>query len=220
VARPELPPSVQAVARAVGARRRLVAAGLIGIAVVSGLTALRPQPAPTRAIWVAAHDLGGSRQLTAADVRLARLPLAAVPGGALPVTTRVVGRLLAAPVRRGEPITDVRLLSPALVAAAAPAGSVAVPVRVADGPATVALVRTGEHVDVLAGDDVPRASGSDHSPTAASATTVASGLDVLSVGSTDDGSGLLVVIADRQQAAALAQAGVADWLSVAVDAQP
>ena len=54
-----------------------------------------------------------------------------MPAGALRDVTALLGRVLAAPVRRGEPITDVRLVGPSLLGATT-AGLVAVPVRIAD----------------------------------------------------------------------------------------
>jgi pilus assembly protein CpaB len=194
-----------------GGRRRLVAAALAGLAVLAGLRAMSPEPPPTRSIWAAARDLAGGRPLAAADLRAVALPLTAVPGGALSADVRVVGRLLAAPVRRGEPLTDVRLLEPSLLAALDHPGLVAVPVHVADGSAASALVRPGDVVDVLAAGD----------PTSGVASsTVAAGVQVLSVparvSTTGDGGGLVVVAVTRQQAAALAQAGATSRLSLAL----
>src|SRR5579875_550916 len=186
-----------------GAHRRLVAAGLVGVAVVMALTALRPAAPRTVRIWVAARDLSGGSPLRAADVRVEAVPEADVPGGSLLAGSPVTGRLLAAPVRRGEPLTDVRILSGDLLSALPGAGSVAVPVRVGDGPAAAAVVHAGDRVDVIAAAD-PDNGGPAH------ASVVATGLAVLaapapSAGS-DDGSGLLVLAADPGQAAALAQA--------------
>lgn len=207
--------------RQLGLRRRLVVAALTGVAVVCGLTALRPAAGPTVRVWAAARDLPGGEPLTGADVVVERLPAAAVPGDALRPTSQIVGRLLAAPVRRREPLTDVRLLSGDLLAGIGAPDDVAVPVRVADGPATAALVRPGDRVDVLAAAD-PEA------PAPGRPTTVARGLPVLSVpvrvddpagaGATD-GGGLVIVAATPEQATALAQA--ADQrLSVAVGRLP
>ena len=199
------------VGAALGGRRRLLAAALVGVAVVTGLRALTPEQPPTRTVWAAARDLAGGRPLTAADLRTVALPLAAVPSGALTSATRVVGRLLAAPVRRGEPLTDVRLLEPSLLAALDRPGLVAVPVHVADGSAAAALVHAGDVVDVLAaGDPV---AGTGNGPV-----TVATEVQVLSVparaSTTGDGGGLVVVAATREQAGVLAQAGATARLSL------
>jgi Flp pilus assembly protein CpaB len=134
-----------------------------------------------------------------------------VPAGALLGATRVVGRLLAAPVRRGEPLTDVRLLEPSLLAAMPRAGLVAVPVRVADGGAAAVLASPGDVVDVRA---------APHPGAGVSATDgpVAAGLTVLAVPaaatSGADGAGLVIVAATRAQARALAEATVGTRLSL------
>ncbi len=199
-------------ATALGGRRRLLAAGLAAVAVVAGLRAVTPAPAATVSVWAAAHDLAGGRPLTVGDLRRVALPTGAVPAGALRATADVVGRLLAAPVRRGEPLTDVRLLEPALLAALPEPGLVAVPVRVADGSAAAALVGPGDVVDVLAAGD-PTAGG------ARDATTVAAGVRVLAVPAAagrDGDAGLVVVATTDRQAAALAQASASARLSLAL----
>lgn len=200
--------------RLVAARRRLVVAGLVGLAVVCGLSALRPAPVATRRVWVAARDLSGGRPLTAADLLAKSLPRTDVPAGAFLASGRLVGRLLAAPVRRGEPLTDVRLLSASLLAARGEPGDVAVPVHVADVASALALVHTGDRVDVIAATDAV-------SGVASQASTVARGLTVLAPPSTrdagGDGGGVLIVAASSQTAAALAGAATDARLSVAVE---
>ena len=134
------------------------------------------------------------------------LPAGLVPDGALVDAAATVGRLVVGPVRRGEPLTDVRLLGASLLVG----GDVAVPVRVAE-PATAALVGAGDRVDVLA--------ASPEGGTVAS--VVASGLAVLSVPALGDDVGegaLLVLAADRPTAARLAAAAVTGRLSVVVGA--
>ena len=191
--------------------RRPIAAVLAGVAVVAGLTALSPKALPERAVWTAARDLRGGAPLTAADLALRRIPLALVPGGALTAGSTVVGRLLAAPVRRGEPLTDVRLLEPSLLAALGRPGDVAVPVRVSDGAAATALAHPGDVVDVLAAGPLDDSSTSGP-------TVVASGVTVLSVpgrdAATGSDAGLVVVAVSPVQAAALASASARSRLSL------
>jgi pilus assembly protein CpaB len=208
----EIAASVRRASHTFGRHRRLVAAALAGIAVLAGVSAARPRPMPTAAIWVAARDLPGGMSLTTADVTLHRFPLDDVPGGAIRAPDGVVGRLLAAPVRRGEPMTDVRLLDQALVAALARPGLVAVPVRLSDGAAAAALVHAGDGVDILATPDVDgRLAGTPR--------LVATSVTVLSVPaasdtSSDDGGGLLIVAVTSAQARSLAQAAGTSRLSV------
>jgi pilus assembly protein CpaB len=200
---------------ALGGPRRVGAAALIAVAVLAALRVLSPAPAPTIAVWAAAHDLAGGRPLGASDVARLALPVAAVPAGAFRATAPVVGRLLAAPMRQGEPLTDVRLLGPSLLAALPQAGLVAVPIRVADGSAAAAVVKPGDLVDVL--EVVDPADGESGVPR-----TVASRIQVLSVpgpGDAGDSGGLVVLAATAAQARALAQASAGSRLSLTVERQ-
>ena len=201
------------VVEALGGRRRLVAAGFLAVGLLAGLRALSPAPAPTVTVWAAAHDLTGGRPLAGADLARVALPATTVPAGALRAGAQVVGRLLAAPVRRGEPLTDVRLLGPSLLAALPEQGLVAIPIRVADGSAAAAVVKPGDLVDVIATADT--AADGTRDPV-----TVASRVQVLTVpgtGGSSDGGGLVVLAATHEQAAALAQASATTRLSVTIE---
>jgi Flp pilus assembly protein CpaB len=130
-----------------------------------------------------------------------------VPAGALTTQTQATGRLLAAPVRRGETITDLRLAGTSLLGGL-PAGLLAVPVRIADA-ASAALVSSGDRVDVLAAGT---ASGGP--PIAA---VVAADAVVLAVPAAVEagGEGALVVLATTSSVAArLAAASVSSRLSI------
>src|SRR3954452_19155694 len=115
---------VRPLRRAVLARRRVLAAALAAVAVAAGVQAARPQPPTRAAVLVAAHDLPAGTLLTAHDVRRAAYAPGSVPSG---LADAPVGRTLAAPLRAGEPVTDVRLVGPALTDGYP--GLVAVPVR-------------------------------------------------------------------------------------------
>jgi Flp pilus assembly protein CpaB len=132
--------------RTVLARRRPLAALCVGVAVVAGIQAARPAAPPTRVVRVAAHDLVSGAVLAPDDLVARRFPTAVAPVGS---ATDPVGRTLAAPVRAGEPITDVRLVAPSLLAGYP--GRVALPVRVADADAA-ALLRVGDRVGLVAAD--------------------------------------------------------------------
>ena len=192
--------------RALARRRVLLSSGLAAAAVAAGLSAVAPTAEPQVQVLTAARELVAGVPLAADDLATASLPAGVVPAGALVDAASVVGRLVAGPVRQGEPLTDVRLLGTALLAG----DDVAVPVRVAE-PATAALVRAGNVVDVL--------SASPEGGVAAA--VVATGLTVLSVPALGDDAGegaLLVLAADRPTAARLAAAAVTGRLSVVVGA--
>ncbi|MBO2459870.1 SAF domain-containing protein [Actinomadura violacea] len=197
-------------ARAARLRRPLAALSAAAAAGLA-LTALRPGPAPSVRVLAAARDLPAGATLGGSDLRALDLPPPAVPAGAM--RSGAAGRVLAGPVRRGEPITDARLVGAGLLRGYGP-GTVAAPVRVADA-GTVRLLRSGDRVDVLAG---PPSDGADDGPGKAGqwggdARVVVSGVRVVTVPRPrDDGGqqGALVVLAtDRVQAQALAGAGTA-----------
>ena len=136
----------RAVRRTVLARRRPLAALCAGVAVLAGVQAVRPAEGATVAVPVAAHDLDSGTVLSAGDLSTRRLPVGSAPDG---LETHAVGRTLAGPIRRGEPVTDARLVAPALIAGYP--GRVALPVRIADAD-VVGLLRVGDHVDLVAAD--------------------------------------------------------------------
>lgn len=195
--------------RAVARHRGLLAAGLAAAAVATGLTVLAPTTEPGVPVLTATRDLAAGMPLTAEDLVATTMPRALVPSGALTEMAGAVGQFVAGPVRRGEPLTDVRLLSSGLLdrgAGGGGAAEVAVPVRVAE-PAVAALVRAGDRVDVLAA--APEAG-----PAAA---VVATGVRILSVPVLGDDTGegaLLIVAASRSAAARLAASAVTGRLSV------
>jgi Flp pilus assembly protein CpaB len=136
--------------RTVLARR--VAAG--GLVVLAGIATLRSNPDGDRAdVVVAARDLRPGTALTPDDVRVEKRLAAAVPDGSQANLGAVVGSTLAGPTRRGEVLTDVRLLGSRLAEAAigskAGPGARIVPLHLADSALTD-LVRVGDVVDVLA----------------------------------------------------------------------
>jgi Flp pilus assembly protein CpaB len=134
------------VRRALLRRRRLLAALLVGVAVVAGLHALREPPPDTRTVAVPGRDLSAGHVLTADDLEDRAVPVGLLPSG---VVESPEGRRLATPVRAGEPVTDVRLSGNALLASYP--GLAAVPLRIPD-PGAVGLLAPGDLVDVLATD--------------------------------------------------------------------
>jgi len=195
--------------RLVLARRRLLAAGLAGLAVLTGVRAASLPPVDTVPVLVAADDLAGGATVAADDLTTVDLPEESVPAGAVTAAEDVDGRTLAAPVRRGEPLTDVRLLAPGILAGYP--GMVAAPVRVAD-PAAVRLLSVGDRIDLVA-----------VAPDGGPASVVAASVPVVAVpgsapaGAAEDGlvGGALVVVAVPEDGAlALAEASVRAVISV------
>jgi len=155
------------VRRTVLRRRRLLAVLCTVGAVAAGLRATAPPAPPTVDALVAARDLPAGAVLAEDDLMSVALPPDTVPAGVLTDTGDATGAILAAALRAGEPVTDVRLVGPGLANAAT--GTVAVPVRLSDA-AQVGLLAVGDEIDLLATD-----------PEARITETVASGALVLAV---------------------------------------
>ncbi|MDX6358530.1 MAG: hypothetical protein QOH37_1584 [Nocardioidaceae bacterium] len=198
----------RAVRRTVLARRRPLAALCVAGAVLAGLHAVRPPPGPTVTVEVAAHDLPSGAVLTDADLEPRSYPARLAPVGS---EADAVGRTLASPVRAGEPVTDARLVSPALLAGYP--GRVALPVRIADA-AAVGLLRTGDRVDLVAAD-----------PRRGTASYVAVGVPILAIPAPDSArvtsgaalSGRLVVVAAApSDVDRIAGAAATDLLTVVI----
>ena len=188
----------RSVRRLVLRRRRLLAALLAAVAVAAGLQAAAGPSPDTESVLVAARDLPAGAEIGEGDLRTTRF----APGSA-PDNRAVdpVGQVLAAPLRAGEPVTDVRLVGPELTAGQP--GLVAVPVRLPD-PGMVALLDVGDRIDLVATD-----------PQGGDATVVADDVPVLAIPAADDqattsglAGRLLVVGADSSQVEPLAAAAV------------
>jgi Flp pilus assembly protein CpaB len=134
----------RAVRRAVLRRRRLLAALLAGVAVLLGVSAVAAPPPATVPVPVAARDLPAGAELGPDDVVTARFAPGTAPDG---LARRPAGRVLAAPVARGEPVTEVRLVGAAMTAGRPEL--VALPVRLPDA-ASVDLLEVGDEVDLWA----------------------------------------------------------------------
>jgi len=135
--------------RTVVARR--VAAGVL--VVLAGIAALRPDPDDRRDdVVVAAHDLSPGQALTAADVRLEKRSAATIPDGAQTIVDDVVGATLAGPARRGEVLTDARVLGSRLTGLSAGPDARVVPLHLADA-AVLDMIRPGDVVDVMGAAD-------------------------------------------------------------------
>ncbi|SDS42262.1 Flp pilus assembly protein CpaB [Nocardioides scoriae] len=129
--------------------RRSLAALCAAAAVLVGFEVASPPPAPTVAVWTAGRALPGGVVLTGSDLAPRELPPEAVPDDAVTDPREVVGRVLAAPVARGETVTTLRVVRRGLLRGYP--GSTAVPLRVTDGE-VVSLLRVGDRVSFVVAD--------------------------------------------------------------------
>ncbi len=129
--------------------RRPLAALFAGLAVLLALGAVRSEP-PGRRVVVAAHDLDSGTVLAADDVRRVQLPEPAVPAESTDRVDHVVGRTIAGPMRRGEVVTDRRVVRADRMSGF-PDGTVLATIRLADADALSSL-GVGDRVDVVAVD--------------------------------------------------------------------
>ncbi|MDP4507593.1 Flp pilus assembly protein CpaB [Nonomuraea turcica] len=185
-----------------GRRRRLAAATLAAIAVLSAYLATRPSPPTT--VLVATRDLLPG-PLTPSDLH--PVPINHVPDGAVRTTTAAAGRYLTSPMRRGEPLTDARLLDSYRLSP----GMVATPVRISD-PEAAKLLSPGSRINVLAARE-------DTHP----ARTIAEDVRVITAADRqeDESHGALVVLATTPtQAAELAAAQASARLSITIITAP
>ncbi len=163
--------------RAVARQRRLLAAGAVAAAVTVAVPAVtRPAP-PTEQVVVAARDLPAGRVLTSDDLVRAGWSRGSRPQGSI---SEAAGRTLASPLRRGEPVTDARLVGRGLLTGQ-PAGIVAVSIRLAD-PATAGMLHPGDRVDVLAAASAAGLTGLDSSASGTNGTQASDGAERLAEG--------------------------------------
>lgn len=99
------------------------------------------------AIVVAARDLPPGAELQAGDLTVAEYPPGLVPAGSLDDADAAIGRVLAAPMNAGVPLTAATLLGAASSGGAE--GSMLMPLRFAD-PSAAVLLQPGSRIRVFA----------------------------------------------------------------------
>ncbi|HYH35184.1 MAG TPA: SAF domain-containing protein [Nocardioides sp.] len=152
---PSIPPRLRAappsLRRAVLRRRRPLAVLCAAAAVAVAVHSVAAPPPATTTVLTAAHDLPGGAALAADDLTAVEFTPESVPEGAV---TDPAGRILAAPVRAGEAVTDVRLVGEDLADAHPELATL--PVRFPDA-GQAALLEVGDRIDLVATD--PQAGG-------------------------------------------------------------
>lgn len=145
---------------------RRVAAG--GLVILAAIAALRPDPDDRLSdVVVAAHDLSPGAALSADDVRIEKRSATMVPDGTQTTTDSVVGATLAGPARRGEVLTDARVLGSRLAGLTAGPDARVVPLHLADA-AVLDLIRPGDVVDIMGAADA----ATDAKPTLAASDAI------------------------------------------------
>lgn len=203
--------------------RRSLAGTSVAVAVLAMGLAMR-EPAVSEPVLVAATDLPIGHRLVESDLAVAHVPHAGQPPGTTRDPSPLLGRVLAAPVSRGEAFSATRLIGPR--AWATPPGTTPLPVRFADAGAA-RLLWAGQRIDVLAAAAAD-VDGLGFPP--AAARVVAGQVLVLSVitdgGSVDEATAwstgsatapLVVLATTRSDALAIAgaQAGGSLWFAFA-----
>lgn len=201
--------ALDGVRRTVLLRRRPLAVVLAVVAVLTGLRAATTPPEPTTGVVVASRDLPGGAPLTDADLERRALPVDGVPDGSTSDPRTLLGRTLAAPVREGEPVTDVRVVADGLLSGYP--SLVAAPVRIADA-GSVRLLRVGDRVDVVATD--PANGRAEVATEAAPVVALPRGTRTGEGSSPLSGGALVVLAVPRSTAVALAGSAATDLLSV------
>lgn len=185
--------------------RRLVVALLLCAAAGIAVQQLTPAPAHTVPALASARDLPAGTALSGTDVVTVNVPPGMVPSGAFREASSIQGKQLAAPLRKGQLLSDTQLLGPGLLAGTPP-GSAAVPLRMAD-PSSIQLVAPGQLVNIV------MTNGTDYGKAAESEVLAASVPVLWTSGQggqtgqwlgTGETEGLIVVAADPDQARRLA----------------
>lgn len=185
----------------------LLSAGALILAVAAPSAPTESGRQTETEVLVAIRDLAAGLTIAGSDVGRAQRTTSQLPDGALTSESDAVGRVVSSSVRRGEVITDRRVLGPGLSAGLG-SGMVASPVRLVDLEVT-ALLRPGDRVDILAASDG-----------ASIAAVIAAHVLVLAVpsASSEAGSmaqplGLVVVAVDQETAGRLAAAAASSALT-------
>lgn len=131
--------------------RQRVAAVAAAVAVGATIMAVRPAPAPTVDVLVAAADLPSGMTVGPEHLTVAQWPAGAAPDRVITDPQDVTGRLVAAPLTRGSPLTEASVITPHT----AEPGRVLVPITLTDRT-VLSVLRVGDRIDLWAtGPDGP-----------------------------------------------------------------
>jgi Flp pilus assembly protein CpaB len=182
----------------------LFAAAATWLVVQAGTT---PPPASVP-VWTAARDLRSGTVLAADDLVRAEFAPGTVPAAAVRSRSAVVGRTLATPLGRGEPVTTPHLAGSERLAGYP--GRSAVAVRIPDAD-VVSLLTPGQRVSLVATD--PQG-GQEPETVAADAAVVAIPRPGRDAGPTALGGRLVVFAVPSGEAGEVLAAGTSRYLGV------
>lgn len=140
---------LQRLRRRILLHRRPLAALCAAAAAFVGVQAATAPPPPTVAVWTAARDLPSGTVLGDGDLAQVEFAPGSVPAAVIDSPRALLGRTVAAPLTKGEPVTANRVVAPGMLAGYP--GLSAVPIRLTD-PGVVPLLTAGDRVTVLATD--------------------------------------------------------------------
>lgn len=197
--------------RLLARHRRLLAAFFAGLSMLCLATAVRPAPETGVPVLVAAHDLRGGTVLSAEDLVVVEMSSRHAPPSALRSAESVVGKVLAAAVDRGVPVTSRSVVSQKLLEGTS--GRVLTPVRFPD-PDLAVVLSPGATVDVVGADEGGAATLARGAKVVALPTQPSEGGMFAAGGSN---RGLLVILeVTPREAAELAQAQARGRLGITV----
>lgn len=197
--------------------RRGVAALLVGVAAWLGLNTVRPPEPTTLTVLVAARDLPAGTRLTGDDVVQVERPVEDLPDGQV---SDAFGEVLAGPMRRGEPLTDARIVGPGLTPGSP--SSVALTVRIGEAN-SLDLVQVGDAVDVIAipaagaGALATEGGGTERSRVlVAGARVLALPAPAEEVPANSPAGRVVVLQVERSATVEISEAAAREWLTVAL----
>lgn len=140
---------VDDVRRRILVHRRLLGGACAALAVWLVVQATTSPPPATEPVWTASHDLPSGTVLARGDLTRTGFARGSVPPAAVRSAGEVLGRTVATPLGRGEPVTASHLAGSESLAGYP--GRSAVAVRIPDGD-VVALLSPGQRVALVASD--------------------------------------------------------------------
>jgi Flp pilus assembly protein CpaB len=188
--------------------RRLLAGACAALVVWLVVQAATAPPPTTEPVWTAAHDLDSGAVLRRDDLTRTGFAPGSVPAAAVRSLDGLLGRTLATPLGRGEPVTRAHLAGSERLSGYP--GRVAVAVRLPDA-GVVALLTPGQRVTLVASD--PQG-GQPPERVAEDAAVIAVPRESASAGAGLASGRLVVFAVPRETADDLAAAATTRYLNV------